>query len=106
MLNPQMKGWGIYELYRRQAEALEQSTAPPPSPPDKPVAERHYHMRPDGTFEMLADSDPRLAFNEEKQRFARLTAERRATANEVAEHEAKLAALAQKCKNAAAASRR
>ena len=22
MLNPQMKGWGIYELYRRQAEQL------------------------------------------------------------------------------------
>jgi len=22
MLNPQMKGWGIYELYHRQAEKL------------------------------------------------------------------------------------
>jgi hypothetical protein len=26
MLNPQMKGWGIYELYRRQAEQLRTET--------------------------------------------------------------------------------
>ena len=59
----------------------------------------HYHMRPDGTFEMLAECDPRRAFDEENQRFAQLTALRRPTGNEVAEHEAKLLALVQKFKN-------
>ena len=27
MLNPQMRGWGIFELYRRQAEQLLAETA-------------------------------------------------------------------------------
>jgi hypothetical protein len=33
MLNPQMKGWGIYELYRRQAEQrhAEQGSKPQPT---------------------------------------------------------------------------
>ena len=30
MLNPPMKGWGIFELYRRQAEQLEEQRTPKP----------------------------------------------------------------------------
>ena len=30
MLNPPMKGWGIYELYRRQAEAAAERSKPQP----------------------------------------------------------------------------
>ena len=30
MLNPQMKGWGLYELYRQQAEAAAQRNKPQP----------------------------------------------------------------------------
>ena len=36
MLNPEMKGWAIYELYRQQAEQLraEQQRKPHPAPPN------------------------------------------------------------------------
>jgi hypothetical protein len=71
----QMKGWAIYEHYRRQAEAIAQSNAPPP-PLDKPLTE--------------------LTLDEENRRFAAITAVRRPTGNEVAEHEARLLELRNK----------
>jgi hypothetical protein len=30
MLNPQMKSWGIYELYRKEAEAAAERSKPQP----------------------------------------------------------------------------
>ena len=33
MLNPPMKGWGIFELYRKQAEAAAERSKPQPVEP-------------------------------------------------------------------------
>jgi predicted phage terminase large subunit-like protein len=52
MLNPQMKGWGIYELYRRNAEALAAEKAAAergeeyvPRPVENPLAEVYRKAR-------------------------------------------------------------
>ena len=70
-----MKSFGIYEYYRRQAEALEKSkNAVTPLP---------------------TTSWASTAFDEENCRFEAITTVRRPTGNEVAEHEARLLELMQ-----------
>jgi hypothetical protein len=72
MLNPQMKGWAIFELTRRQAEAIEKAKAPPPPPTAAELAR------------------PSTTVDEENARFAAMLQGRKPTANEICEHEAKL----------------
>ena len=63
MLNVQMKGAAIFEFYRQKAEKLKQPTtttwvrlrAPPPGTGSVQIFTNHYNMRPDGTFEVLAE---------------------------------------------------
>jgi hypothetical protein len=59
-----MAGWGIFEYYRRQAEKLHppratsetwvRLRAPPGIGAVQTVSNRHFNMRPDGTFEIPA----------------------------------------------------
>jgi hypothetical protein len=53
MLNPQMKGWGIYEFYRQKAEELraekERGRTPQPAPPNPAP----------GSMEWLAEQNSR-----------------------------------------------
>ena len=70
-----MKSFGIYEYYRRQAEALEKSK--------------------NAITPLSNISWASTAFDEENCRFEAITAVRRPTGNEVAEHEARLLELMQ-----------
>src|SRR6516162_1240534 len=84
-LKKPMRGWAIYELYRKQAEELERTKS-----------SGLGSVGADLSRGDLADEDPDLAFDEENRRFARMTEGRRPTGNEVAEHEARLLALVQR----------
>jgi predicted phage terminase large subunit-like protein len=62
MLNPAMKGWGIYELYRQQAERLHQPNsswvrlrAPHGIGSVQTYSGRHLNIRGDGTVVMSAE---------------------------------------------------
>ena len=64
MLNAQMKGWGIYELTRRQAEKLKEPTTTTwvrlRAPPGiggavQTFSNRHLNIGPDGTVVMSAE---------------------------------------------------
>ena len=75
LLVEQMKGWGIFELTRRQAEAqaVEQPLEPTPPPVDIPPGS--------------------ISIDEVRRKFAAMLNGRQPTANEICAHEAKLAAI-------------
>jgi predicted phage terminase large subunit-like protein len=75
MLNPEMKGWAMFELTRRQAEAIEKAKASPPPPTPEDLAK------------------PATTIGEESARFAAMLQGRKPTANEICAYEARLLEL-------------
>jgi hypothetical protein len=70
MLNPEMKGWGIYEFYRQKAEQLQQRKsswvrlrAPPGIGAVETYSGRHLNIREDGTIDMSAEDAEYLIRN-------------------------------------------
>jgi hypothetical protein len=70
MLNPEMKGWGIFEFYRQRAEQLQQRKrswvrlrAPRGVGSVQTYSGRHLNIREDGTVDMSAEDAEYLTRN-------------------------------------------
>ena len=84
MLNVEMKGWGIFELYRQRAEKLKGPTMTTwvrlRPPPGKEVGglylgpQRDFRIRADGTFDLPAE-DPKFLIEDGWTKIAEWTCE-------------------------------